>query len=568
MTTRQEQVSQKFLAAVLVVDIYCRVSTAKQEGQTTKKKTKEEIKTSLDTQERDSREYCQEHGLVVGMVHREVYTGSKYRERKDLSLMRSRYKAGEIQGVVIWTFDRLARNQMHFCVLYDEMKHHDVKLFCVKEVLDDTPMGQFVASTYALVAEMERAKTDDRTHTGRINKTKQGSMKAASTYKPLYGYRWHDPLKKDFLIEDEDEARICRWLAEEFDKGMGISTLEKQLLADGTPASSSDWNTTKDGKVVPRGQWNRMTIYRILTDVRRTGKGAKAFTKSNERSEKQLGAIDLPDGSYPKIIEEDLFARIQIRLAHSKQESTRNAKDPEQFLLRAGYIKCTACGWNMTSHVRSDTNGLLYRCVKTSAKKVNCPGQGVNASKLDALVWADMEKLAEEADIIERAVLATMDSEVIEGEIETLANAIASTQELITQYQEDLRNPILRGNARNRVLADLSNEEENLASMQRELLIIQAGAIDLERIKQENLKILAKCRQLKQAREAFSYKEKRDFLWMIGAVVYLPKTDRKHGDIQFEIRVKLPQVRAILDEKKGQSAISSVTQVQTWVHEP
>src|SRR5712692_5677917 len=109
----------------IVVDIYCRVSTDPQEDN-----------TSLDEQEAAGREYCRENGLIVGMVHREVFSGYQYREREKLELMRNRYRSGLIQGVVIRTLDRLSRSQVHNAILMEEMEHHEIALHCVKEVIE------------------------------------------------------------------------------------------------------------------------------------------------------------------------------------------------------------------------------------------------------------------------------------------------------------------------------------------------------------------------------------------------------------------------------------------------
>ena len=94
------------------VDLYCRVSTDPQEDN-----------TSLDEQEAAGRAYCLVNGLVIGMVHRETFTGYKYRERKKLSFMRERYREGKIQGVVVRTLDRLSRKQVHAAIVMEEMEH-------------------------------------------------------------------------------------------------------------------------------------------------------------------------------------------------------------------------------------------------------------------------------------------------------------------------------------------------------------------------------------------------------------------------------------------------------------
>src|SRR5215472_7425054 len=175
---------------------------------------------SHEEQERCGRDYCREHGFVVGMVHHETFTGFRYRERKKLSLMRDRYRDGKIQGVVVRTFDRLSRRQAHAAILMEEMDYHGVQFHCVMEPVntEDKAMEQFVRMILAFVAEMEREKIMDRTMSGRVAQAKKGEIREGP--KPLYGYRWHDPLTKDYRIIDETQAAVCRWLHEQFDRGI------------------------------------------------------------------------------------------------------------------------------------------------------------------------------------------------------------------------------------------------------------------------------------------------------------------------------------------------------------
>jgi len=161
----------------IIVDLYCRVSTDPQEDN-----------TSLDEQEAAVREYCHANRLIIGMVHRETFSGYQYRERKKLSLMRERYREGKIQGIVIRTLDRLSRSQTHVAILMEEMEHYNITLYSVKEVIDDTPMGKFARMVLAFVAAMEREKIMHRTVTGKINKARDG--KVVSGNKALYGWKW------------------------------------------------------------------------------------------------------------------------------------------------------------------------------------------------------------------------------------------------------------------------------------------------------------------------------------------------------------------------------------------
>src|SRR5215469_17455263 len=232
------------------------------------------------------------------MVHHETFSGFVYRERKKLSLMRERYRDGKIQGVVVRTFDRLSRRQAHAAILMEEMDYHDVQFHCVMEPVntEDKAMEQFVRMILAFVAEMEREKIMDRTMSGRVAQAKKGEIREGP--KPLYGYQWHDPLTKDYRVIDKPQAAVCLWLHEQFDNGIGPRALLRAVV-------------DKD----PSRKWTRGAIHQILSDPRRTGKDAQAFTRHQNGAKKPFESVDLPDGTYPKIIEPALFARNQERLA-------------------------------------------------------------------------------------------------------------------------------------------------------------------------------------------------------------------------------------------------------------
>jgi DNA invertase Pin-like site-specific DNA recombinase len=134
----------------IVVDLYCRSAT---DGL--------EARTSLEQQATACRAYCEEHGLSVGQVHYEVGSGSTYRNRERLSLLRRRYRSGSIQGIVVTNLDRLSRSHSDLAILLGEMEAYGITLHCVNERIDDTPMGRFVRFILDFVTELEREKARD-----------------------------------------------------------------------------------------------------------------------------------------------------------------------------------------------------------------------------------------------------------------------------------------------------------------------------------------------------------------------------------------------------------------------
>jgi DNA invertase Pin-like site-specific DNA recombinase len=116
-----------------VVDIYCRSTT-----------TEQGYAARLAAQEADCRAYCETRGFAIGMVHHEVASGDTYHTREQLTLMRRRYRQGAIRGVIITDLYRLSRTLSHIIILVHEMQRYNTFLHCVRDDLDDTPMGEFI----------------------------------------------------------------------------------------------------------------------------------------------------------------------------------------------------------------------------------------------------------------------------------------------------------------------------------------------------------------------------------------------------------------------------------------
>lgn len=514
----------------ITVDIYTRVSTDPQDDN-----------TSHEEQERSARAYCAEHGFTVGMVHRETWSGFVYRERKKLTLMRERYRDGKIQGVIVRTFDRLSRRQAHAAILLEEMDYHGVQFHCVTEPVntEDKAMEQFVRIVLAFFAEMEREKIMDRTMTGRISMAKNGTFKEGP--KPLYGYQWHDSLTKDYREIDEPAAAVCLWLHEQFDKGIGPRALLRVVIE-------------KD----PTRKWTRGAIHQILSDPRRTGKDAQAFTRHQKDARKPFEAVDLPEGTYPKIIEPELFARNQQRLSINRAEATRQCKEPEQYLLRAGYIKCDICKLTMHVNASKSRNAPIYFCGDSGHSNT------VNTATIDTLVWNYMVQLADEIEIIERAIQLATNNSASLREIASIERSITNSEAQIVQYTDDLANPALKGTARDVILGLLSDESAKLLTKQEEKSLVEAGIVDLDRLAEEAEKILVWCKTVKEAREPLSYQQKRDFLRILGIRAFIGKSDKRSEDLLWRIEASLPEVQElIMSNTYKNSSADSVTHIST-----
>jgi hypothetical protein len=98
----------------------------------------------------------------------------------------------------------------------------------------------------------------------------------------------------------------------------------------------------------------------------------------------------LPDVA-PALVAEEVAAAARERLACNRQQATRNNKNPEDALLRAGYARCGYCGRPMTITRHRQTNRVVYRCNPGNRDRFGCPHFGINAGILDAAVMARVE---------------------------------------------------------------------------------------------------------------------------------------------------------------------------------
>ena len=148
--------------------------------------------------------------------------------------------------------------------------------------------------------------------------------------------------------------------------------------------------------------------------------------------------------------------------------------------------------------------------------------------------------------------------------MKAIENSIVKSQEKIGQYTDDIANPALKGQARDVILGLLSDEYANLQIKQEEKALVEAGAVDIERLAVEAEKILKWCRTVKEAREELSYQQKRDFLRILGIKVFIDKSDKRREDLIWRIEADLPEIRElIMSSTYKKESAASVTHLST-----
>lgn len=87
--------------------------------------------------------------------------------RPALDALMAAARAGELQAVMVWRFDRFARSVTHLLAALDTFRQLGVEFVSLRERLDTrTPMGRAVFTILAAMAEMERGLIRERTLAG------------------------------------------------------------------------------------------------------------------------------------------------------------------------------------------------------------------------------------------------------------------------------------------------------------------------------------------------------------------------------------------------------------------
>ena len=513
------------------VFIYLRVSTDDQEDN-----------TSLEQQEIDCRDYCDIGNHYVVGVFQDVYTGSVWREREGFMAMRARYLAGEADAVVVRTYSRFTRMIADYYVLTHEMREHNMKLLCVKEQYDDTPLGHMLQAIQMGFNEQERETTRQRTMDGKRARVTNKKLYLAGK-KPPYGLRFDDEKIKGRLIENEAETPVVRDILHMRAQKQTVYAITKYLADNHIPSPGGGaWNERSVRMIIERAaDMYRGIAYAYKYEFTHEYRGGRLVTVKRVRPPEER--LLLPEGTVPRIIDDETAFLALQAAGINTQESTRNNPNAEDTLLRSGHIRCGLCGnlMSMRRHYKpkEDKTYLVYRCSGTSRAVRVCEHMEISAPKIDAIAWEYVCGVLRDLRIVENAVSAMLEKDAFASPEKSAVKTIEECKALIAQYREDLKTTGLSKGGRAVLLEDLSKQTNLLEDLETELAAIRAGRISYERVMAEYHEFVAWCREFHNYEKA-PYKRKRDALRFLGITVYIYKKESPNG--QYVIRVAPPEL--------------------------
>jgi site-specific DNA recombinase len=451
--------------------IYARVSTDRQGRDQT-----------IDSQIEALRRWAAGYGHELKDEHiyiDEGYSGARL-DRPALDRLRDAAREGEFEALGVYSPDRLARRYAYQVLLLEEFRKAACDVAFIERPISDDPHDQLLLQIQGAIAEYERAVLGERFRRGKLHKARAGQWVFG---RAPYGYDYiptRDGVPGHLEVNDAEAEvvrMLYRWLIDE-------RTTVRQILKR---LAAGPWRP-RSGKRL----WSNSVVHHILSDPVYTGTaytnrhvfvlprkprttGKRAGTPTCRKPRPHSEWIPIP---VPAIIDESTHQAASDQLARNSALSHRNNARHE-YLLRC-LLTCRTCGLSMFGITTSGAGGRrvhrYYNChgKDTIARERDhrCPQAPTKLDELDEAVWGHVRRLLEDP-----ATLAAQFEELAlqAGSLDVVANATGQ------KWEAQLRR--------------LDREEQRL------LDAYQAGAIDLDELKQRREQIRGRRQMLTTQRD-------------------------------------------------------------------
>jgi site-specific DNA recombinase len=499
--------------------IYVRVSTNSQEDG-----------TSLETQEAAGRRHAAGRGYVVGPdgLYREVHTGTELWERPQLTALRDLIRRREIEVVVVYAIDRLARDPVHLGVVLTEAEHAGVAVEFVTEPLDDSPEGQLIRFVRGYAAKVEHEKIKERSMRARQARADAGKILGGP--RALYGYRFN--ADKTGYEVDPTTAPVVRRIFAECHAGRPTRRIALGLMADGVPAPGG-------GPV-----WQPTTVRNILVHPSYAGRAANFRYRKEKLAGKAVMRLrpdadhrPLPAGKVPELVPGEWLDGIAARLTLNRQRAARNNGNPESALLRAGYVRCGYCGCAMTVHRKGGGRPDVYTCGRSNTVPGTCSGHAIAVPLLDAAVWARVVQVLTNPETIARELERTVDDDPTPVDLAAVDRSLSAADRQMRTLVEQLSHVEPGGPVAALVLEKLAQLERQQKALRAEHDAVIARRQARQSARDKLAQLEQWCRTVAVNIGGMTYAQKRLALDALAAGVRVWRVDHRR---RYEIVLSIP----------------------------
>lgn len=296
--------------------IYVRVSTTHQID-----------KDSLPLQRNDLINYSK---FVLGIEDHEIFEDAgfsgKNTDRPAFQDMMNRIKAGEFTHILVWKIDRISRNLLDFCSMYDEIKKYNCTFISKNEQFDtSSAMGEAMLKIILVFAELERKLTAERVTAIMLDRATKGMWNGAPI--PL-GYEWNKEIK--FPVINPQEAETILLIYNQYAEFQS-TTVVRNLL------------NTNNIKTKKNGTWSTKTVSDIIRNPFYKGTYRYNYKNTANGAKKDKKEWIVLDDNHPGIIEKYLWQQCNDIMDKNAVRNNAKFRSDVKTHLFSSLIKCGEC---------------------------------------------------------------------------------------------------------------------------------------------------------------------------------------------------------------------------------
>ena len=332
---------------------------------------------SIEGQLRECAAFAEKNGITVLRHYIDRAYSAKTDNRPEFQSMIKDSGKRLFDIVIVWKLDRFARNRYDSARYKATLKKNGVKVVSATEIISEGAEGIILESVLEGYAEYYSADLSEKVVRGMTDnalkcKFNGGTMPIGYVIDAEQHFQI-DPLTAPFVLE----------AFKRYDGGETISSIMNWL--------------NEQGLTNTRGQ--KMTfnsVGHILHNRRYIG-------------EFRYRDVIVPDG-IPAIVPQDLFDRVQEKLAKNKKAPARHKAEDDYLLttkLFCGYCGAYLCGESGTS--RTGKVHHYYKCVSVKKKRTECHKRPVRKEWIEDLVVGETMKMVMDDKAIEAIVSMLMD---------------------------------------------------------------------------------------------------------------------------------------------------------------
>ncbi|MFJ4676615.1 recombinase family protein [Kitasatospora sp. NPDC088783] len=331
--------------------------------------------TSPERQRAACEALCEARGWTVVMVEDDIDVSGFSRGLERPGLQRILSRLPELDVVVFFKIDRLARSTVDFAEIMRITEAQGVALASATEPLDLTSsMGRAMAKVIAVFAELESDTIGMRVSSAHEHLRREGRYTGGRV---PYGYRVvPNPDGAGKVLEvNPDEARTVHGIVERILAKDSLMTVAVDLTKAGVPSPGHSSRQTT-GKRSDSKKWYTTTLRSLLTNPQLLGQVI-------EDGKPILRTDGLPLVSRTPILDMDTWQALQDELTRRANPGDRRREGTS--LLR-GVAHCALCGFRMYTFVARGR--VRYRCIgrlkkRQGGEQIDCYGVSIAGEAME-----------------------------------------------------------------------------------------------------------------------------------------------------------------------------------------